>query len=311
MQDDSTKHGDRAVVVKLLAGAVPERDDEITALWEQYDPAVEVAPSRQGVTMEADKMKIRFDIKIVEIFWLVSFSAWRSIETYSPVVVLGPIAQVPIDEFLARDEGLPEFERDYKGRLATAESIITGKALDFSKWPSDVPKPDADRERLANAQEKVVFDLTALALATAFLHEFRHVMFLNDPKNKPSTLPEEEIACDVWARGFLTDKLAAYAKAHGHDYQIVLTKRAMAIALSAVVIHAITPSQVHWGNAQYPPIADRIDALIGNVRLPDESPFWLFTACLLIGIMRQAHRPLDFVPRGAREIVEELLARVH
>lgn len=308
MQEKAGEQGDGAVVFELIRGAVPERADEIAALWAQYAPAVEVAPSRQGLTMEADKEKIRFDVKTAEIFWLIGFSAWRSIETYTPVVVLGPSAQVPIDEFLARDEALPEFERDYKARLAMAQSIIAGKDTDFYKWPTDVPRPQADRERLANEQEKVVFDLAALALATAFFHEFRHVMFLRDGST-PSTLPEEEIACDVWARGFLTDKLAAYAKAHRHDYQSVLTKRAMAIALSAVVVHTITPSAVHWGNAQYPPMADRIEALIGNVKLSDGAPFWIFTACLLIGLMRQAHRPLDFVPRSPRHIVEELLAR--
>lgn len=192
-----------------------------------------------------------------------------------------------------------------------AKSIITGKDPDFSKWPSDVPRPHADRERLANAQDKMAFDLAALALATAFLHELRHVIFLNEPDKKPAALVEEEIASDVWARSFLTNKLADYATAHGHDYQIVLTKRAITMALSAIVIHAITPLQVHWRNAQYPPMADRIAALMGNVGLSDESRFWDYTACLLIGIFRQTHRRLDFVPRSARHIVEELLARLH
>jgi hypothetical protein len=155
----------------------------------------------------------------------------------------------------------------------------------------------------------VAFDLVASSLAAALLHEFRHVMYLQEGSN-PRSLPEEKLACDVWARSFLTDKLAGYAESHGHDYHAVLTRRAMAMALSAVVVHAITPTHVHWGNGQYPPLADRIAALIGNVRLAEDSHFWTFTACLLIGMMRQAHRPLDFIPRSPRHIVEELLIRL-
>lgn len=309
MQKLAAETDEGATVVALIGGAVPERADEIAELWAKYAPSVEVVPSRQGTTMEAKKEKIRFDLKTIEAFWLVGFSAWRSIETYSPAVVLGPSAQLTVDQFLSHDAALPQFEIDYKGRLAMAQSIIGGKDTDFSNWPPDLPRPQADRERLANQQERVAFDLVALSLATALLHEFRHVMFLQNG-NKPSTLREEEIACDVWARGFLTGKLAGYAKSHDHEYQAVLTKRAMGMALSAVVLHAMTPSHVHWGNAQYPPLADRIAALIGNVSLPENSYFWTFTAGLLIGLMRQAHRPMDFILWSPPHIVEELLSRL-
>lgn len=309
MQKQPAERDESATVVALIKGAVPERADEIAGLWAKYAPAIQVAPSRQGTTMEADKEKIRFDVKTTEAFWLVGFCAWRSIETYSPAVVLGPLAQVTLDQFLLRDGALPQFEIDYKGRLAMAQAIIDGKDTDFSKWPPDVPRPQADRGCLANEQERMAFDLVALSLAAALLHEFRHVMFLQDDSN-PSTLPEEEIACDVWARSFLTDRLAGYAKSHAHAYQAVLTKRAMGMALSAVVIHAITPAHVHWGNGQYPPLTERIAALIGNVKVPEDSSFWIFSAGLLIGLMRQAHRPMDFVPRSPRHIVEELLARL-
>jgi hypothetical protein len=80
--------------------------------------------------------------------------------------------------------------------------------------------PTADRESLANTEHKAVFDLVAFALAFSFLHEFRHVMYCAD-KNAPSTLPEEEIACDAWAREFMMSGLDAYSKAHGYNYSDV------------------------------------------------------------------------------------------
>jgi hypothetical protein len=103
MQKLAAETDEGATVVALIGGAVPERADEIAELWAKYAPSVEVVPSRQGTTMEAEKEKIRFDLKTIEAFWLVGFSAWRSIETYSPAVVLGSSAQVTVDQFLSHD----------------------------------------------------------------------------------------------------------------------------------------------------------------------------------------------------------------
>lgn len=126
----------------------------------------------------------------------------------------------------------------------------------------------------------------------------------------PATLPEEEIACDSWAREFMTSDLAAYAEEHGHNYAQVQQKRAMGIALAAVIIDAMTPTHAHWGNRQYPPIAERLTAMIGGYSLPAGSSFWLFTACLLIALMRKENRPLDIVSNSNQEMVEILLDRL-
>ncbi len=43
----------------------------------------------------------------------------------------------------------------------------------------------------------------------------------------------------------MTSGLAAYAKEHGRDYAQIQQKRAMGIALAAVIIHAMTPTHAH------------------------------------------------------------------
>src|SRR4051794_20834224 len=70
--------GLRDVVLNLLRGAVPERANEISSLWTAYGPTIEVVPSTSGVTMNANRHRIRFDTKTIDVFWLVGFSAWRS-----------------------------------------------------------------------------------------------------------------------------------------------------------------------------------------------------------------------------------------
>lgn len=104
--------------------------------------------------------------------------------------------------------------------------------------------------------------------------------------------------------------LASYAKEHGHDYVQVQQKRAMGIAFAAVIIHVMTPTHAHWGNRQYPPIAERLTAMMSGYSLPADSSFWLVTACLLIALMRQENRPLDFVANSNQEMVEMLLDRL-
>jgi hypothetical protein len=74
-------------------------------------------------------------------------------------------------------------------------------------------------------------------------------------------LREEEMACDVWAREFMTVKLAAYAQDHAHRYREVLRKRLMGFALAALKRAALISNQ-HRAPRQNR--AQREDALAGR-----------------------------------------------
>ena len=151
--------------------------------------------------------------------------------------------------------------------------------------------------------------MALLALAAFFLHEQRHVQFARSP-NRPAKLAEEEIACDVYARNFLTEKLAKYASAHGHDYHQVLSKRAFGLAVGSIAIHGMTPRYERSGNAQYPSIGDRMEALVGAMSLPGDANFCLFASAVLTGIMRADGRPLDLVQTNYRSYTEALVGRL-
>lgn len=51
--------------------------------------------------------------------------------------------------------------------------------------------------------------------------------------------------------------------------------------------------------------------MIGGYSLPDESSFWLFTACLLVSLLRQDGRKLAFTSASYRELATELLGELH
>lgn len=132
-------------------------------------------------------------------------------------------------------------------------SIIEEQNSGHATWPQDVPRPEANRETLGSQQEMAAFDLARLATAHVFLHELRHVKFLSDG-DYPADRREEEIACDVRARSFLTDKVGIHAQPVGQAFTRVLDKRSMGIALGAMILHEITPESARWGTAEYPPI---------------------------------------------------------
>ena len=237
----TTQSGDpRDAVIALLLGAVPERQADIECLWEKYDPRVTVCDNACGVTLNATKERIAFDPKTIDVFWLIAFSGWRAIECYSPHVLCSFIMNQKIESLVRQDSTLHEIERDYKERRAAVHSLIDARDALDTRWPPDLPRPSADRNAFEDVQYKATFDLTLLAIAFTLFHEFRHVMLDTEGK-RHTDQREEELACDVWAREFMTVNVAKYTTQHGHSYTEVLRKRSMGFALAALVLHDITP----------------------------------------------------------------------
>lgn len=301
-----TELSDQTIVLSLLRGAVPEKADELCRLWADHQHSVEVAASATGLTLNATSKRIKFDTKTVDFFWLLGFAAWRAIEVYAPALVLATSTGVSIDAVLKVDNGRGQFEFDFKQRIAAAHSLRAAGSVAAIQWPTDIPMPTADRASLGDAQAMAAFDLVGLAFAFALLHELKHVIF-RVAGDAPAEGYEEEMACDTWARETMTSNVAEYADAHGHTFAQVAQKRAMGIALAAIIVHAMTHVHAQWGNEDYPPISERIRVMIDGHNLSEGSPFWTFTACLLIAIMRQESRQLDLVATSDKAVVEGLL----
>lgn len=297
----------KEIVIAHMADAAPERREEIQALWSQYDPKVVLVQDGKDITLNATKDRIKFDAKTMDVFWLIGFSGWRAVECYSPHVFLSATCDQTIESMIADDEGLAEIELAYKERLAAAKSLIAATDAATEPWPPDLPRPNSSRAATCVPQYKAAFDLTCLAVAFTLFHEFRHVMLDRD-EQRPQNLREEELACDVWAREFMTAKLAAYAQDHGHDYHEVLRKRSMGFALAALILHEITPVWDHGGNNAYFSVATRLKTILDNTPLSNNDHFWVFTASLLIGIFRQKGQSISAPPMEPRLLTRHLLS---
>lgn len=127
------------------------------------------------------------------------------------------------------------------------------------------------------------FDLTMVATAYMLLHEVRHVRF-NVDGGRPLE-PEEEFACDAFAREFLLQGVNDYVATSGELVDAVVAKRQAGIALGGYAVYELTPKGGRGGTENYPPIADRLDALLLEVGLPTSHWFWVFVASLLIAIV--------------------------
>jgi hypothetical protein len=294
-------------VQSLLEGATPERIQEIRCLWKAYSPAVEIAADTAGFTINANRRRILFQLKALDVLWIIGFAAWESIATYSPAIAIALTASKRLEDALRDDEERGQFEMHYKARLAAARDINDSNETNKALWPEDVPQSGLPRSTVSTEQASA-YDLTLLATAFVFLHEFRHVMLDKDGQ-RPNDAAEEELHCDTWARQFMTAKLADYAQGHHHSYCQVLNKRATAMALGTLMLHEITPISVHGGvPSDYPPLAARFRAISGDVSLPDDATYWIYAACLLVGALRRQHRTLDIVATNPRQLVESLMA---
>ena len=160
----ATEPSDRTIVLHLLRGAVPERADEVSRLWRQYGPAVEVVQSTTGVTMNANDERIQFNTKTIDLFWLLGFSLWRAIEVYSPAMVVATACGITLDQALSIDAKRGRYEFDFKQRIGAAHALLAAEHTGDVSWPTDVPRPTAQRDSLGDVQHKATFDLVLFAL---------------------------------------------------------------------------------------------------------------------------------------------------
>lgn len=311
MSQEAEQLIDRAIVERVILAAAPERADEVRAIWEKFDPLFVLLPDRAGITLQARGRRIEFDDKTMAAFWLLGFAAWKIFVCHSPHLVLSLASGRPINATIfGKDDGLAAAEEAFESLLYTLRGILQASSLDDVSWPSDVPRPQADKTGLTIDQQ-ATFDLLMIAAAYAFLHEIRHLIFAKDP-DRPSA-PDEEIACDTYARDFLLDKIDEYAARSQQCPDKVLMKRAMGAALGAFMVQEVTAREVKAGTSEYPPFADRLDVLIGQVQNKANDDFWIFAGALLLATLRRLDRAVDIPPEPldvmCRRLIDEIRKR--
>jgi hypothetical protein len=133
-------------------------------------------------------------------------------------------------------------------------------------------------------------------------------MFAKD-KDAPSSRPDEELACDAWAREFLTQNIAVYAKEQSVDAELVLAKRSIAGAIGIFVLYESSERHGDAGRKDYPPIADRMNVTLGDTPLDRNHKFWATYACVLVAILRRRNMRLAVTAQDSKHLCELLVEK--
>lgn len=300
------KSADLELMQRLLDAAAPERKTELAALLGELKPNLFICDDEVSVSLRALGADIEFSHKTMRLFWLLAFTAWKIFRAYSPAALWATASGQRLSELMRQDAGLAAAEGDFKILLLAAQALEGLPSAGDFEWPQGLPEPQPDKSGLANIEDQAASDLCMIAGAYAFLHELRHVWHFRHPP-RPSDSTAEEMDCDVFARGFLMDKAGLYAAQSGEPFDKVANRRAMGIALGAWIIYEITPAFGRGGSYTHPPVADRLDALIGNMPVQPNADFWVWTSALLVAAARHRGQSQDLVFNNAEALALHLM----
>lgn len=307
---------DRKIIELLLAGVMPERNQDIHELWEKYDPKFIVHTNDKcGVLFQAKPKKlpdnsyqyqIEFSLLATDWVWLLGFAGWKTFQCYIPATFFSSLnAKIDLPE--VSDHLQAEVESSLSELLYAIKSLKDQGFVSF-EWPPSIPKPQATRPN--GVENQATFDCLMFATAYIFLHEIQHVAFRRNG-DAPKDARDEELACDKFAREFILNKIERYCENTQEDFNRVLSKRASGIALGAFILYLITPTSDRNGTDDYPPISQRLKLLIGNTEQLDPSDnFWLFTSALMTGLLRINNQNLKLQCDNGKELCNILIGKL-
>lgn len=216
--------------------------------------------------------------------WLMGWVMWKEMDCWSTFI--WELAQKRRPFLLSEFQQIPDQHQCYTeaDRLySNAKSFAISDPLDWSLWPSTIPRP-LEIAR-SHAEDALINDLTHHAIAFFLLHELHHVTLHNDGK-KFSKPFDEEFECDRWAMEYLLAQSDDYSQTSGEDPQKVRSKRAMGVVLGQIVIAHMQSLGLWEFGEEHPPITARMSRLTA-VNLPGEDWLWNVACSFLLGTLRR------------------------
>ncbi|WP_222564410.1 phage exclusion protein Lit family protein [Novilysobacter antarcticus] len=297
------------VVENVLLGACPEREAEMRQSWESFKPEFYLREDDVEAAISANGNRVSWMHKTFALDWVIATMGMQALTAYSPHILLAQARNVPLSVHdLTEDADVASVESQMDEATYFARLIWQAKQLDELEWPATIPLPGTCPDPSLDPIGKATFDLACLAAATTFFHELRHVQFAAQCDAPPLTV-EEERACDVHARSMLLDHVADYCATTGEPYSQVLNKRIMGLATAAFCIAHVEPAGLQAAIVDtHPPVAERFKALVLDADADDDATGWIYTACLLIHVLRRANRlPTTVTFFSAKDLCRQLV----
>ena len=283
-------------VDNLFGGVVPERVDEMKAVWNEADRVRLLNVSR--FLLQASYGSIQVSEKALRLIWLTGYAAWAAVEAYNVRIVWERLSGGAFNPaaWNAYTQQQP-LDAEVNRLLEAVGELEAAATLEDFSWPHNVPKP-GEGLQIADKAKKATFDLVCMAGAFVFAHELRHALLTRDG-DRPARLIDEERECDRWALALMLDGVPDYATATKQDPMAVRIKRILGILFAQLVILLLTPRHLWEETEEYPAVRARFRAVLDAAVDPVPEWFWTSVASMLAAFARKLcvlPAPMSFPP---------------
>ena len=118
------------IAFDLIAQSAPERQKQLEALWKKYEVRFDEVPAQAKIILNANKDRVQYARKDLQVMWLLGFSLWKSIELLAPAVLIPTLTGTPLTSVLIMDKKLDEIERNYRERMSSITALIGADDID-------------------------------------------------------------------------------------------------------------------------------------------------------------------------------------
>jgi len=236
----------RQTVHEMLLAVAPERTEELQHYWEQFSPQFKIldddGPDGPVVLDAGGYVNIRFNHRIMRLFWLSSFALW---EGYSSYYHYAETEQTDLTRFMEIVDCFVET------RIAVD--------VDTVPWPAGLPQPGELVDHEPGNPARVGGELAIFGVSWAVLHELQHLIHQQEETSAAwddvDACRLEELSCDAFATNILLERIP-------HDAAVVLAKRQTGIYCALFAMTLLLRG--NWGpGARHPAVQARIDHVLG------------------------------------------------
>lgn len=242
----------REVIHDMFLAVAPERAAELQRYWDEYSPQFQILEDDGldgPIVLDAGGFfYIRFNHRVMRLFWLASFALWEGYAAYQHYVS-------------TQEANLTQFG----AILDCFEATRAVADVDTVPWPDFLPPPGELVEHVEGDPARVGGELAIFGVSWAVLHELQHLIHQQVGTaadwDDLEACKREEFSCDAFATTFMLERIAEQAAATGQSASVIAAKRQTGIYCALFAMTLL--SRANWGPSErHPAVQERVDAVM-------------------------------------------------
>lgn len=242
----------RDIVYDMFLAVAPEREAELQRYWSEYSPRFRIleddGPDGPIVLDAGGFVYVRFNHRVMRLFWLASFALWEGYAAYQRYIS-------------TQEANLTRFG----AILDCFEATRVFADVDTVPWPDFLPLPGELVEHSQGDPARVGGEFAIFGVSWAVLHELQHLIHQQVGTaadwDDLDACKREELSCDAFATTFMLERIDEYAVATGQSASVIAAKRQAGIYSALFAMTLL--SRASWGPGErHPAVQERIDAIM-------------------------------------------------